>query len=566
MKSQMWLLDPRPSLPSLVHMVEQGFELSEASSTPVMLEMRIRACHVHGSFVTAENRPPPFTLRQALEAPRRETGRIVLPPASFAHEHEKIESRWPRAVQFIRECGLNERFDGDVPGLGIIMQGGMYNGVIRALQSLGLADHFGNTRIPLYVLNVTYPLLDDEVVEFCRHRKAVLMVEEGQPDYIEQNVHAILRKAGVHTPLAGKDVLPMAGEYTPQVLTAGIEAFVRAHLPALLAPTQPITVHRPGRALAGVVPPRPPGFCTGCPERPIFSAMTLVQRELGEHHIAADIGCHLFSILPPFNLGSTTMGYGLGASSASAFSVPSGRRAISVMGDGGFWHNGLASGIGNAVYNKSDGVIVIVDNHYASATGGQDVPSSRARSEARSTNHPIEDAVRGVGVQWVRRVDHTYDVGRMRDVLREALTTREPGPKVVIAQSECMLNRQRRERPLARAAIGAGRRVVSERFGVDADVCTGDHACMRLSGCPSLTLRPSDDPLREDPVAYVDSSCVGCGHCGEVADAAVLCPSFYRAELVHHAHAWERARDRFRRAVIGWLQRRRSARLARCAF
>src|SRR3546814_4315621 len=94
-------------------------------------------------------------------------------------------------------------------------------------------------------------------------------------------------------------------------------------------------------ALKNAVPARPAGFCTGCPERPIFSALTLAQATLGEHHIAGDIGCHLFSILPPFNLGATTMGYGLGAASAAAFNVPSARRPISIMGDGGCWHNGL---------------------------------------------------------------------------------------------------------------------------------------------------------------------------------------------------------------------------------
>ena len=73
--------------------------------------------------------------------------------------------------------------------------------------------------------------------------------------------------------------------------------------------------------------------------------------------------------------------------------------------------------------------------------------------------------------------------------------------------------------------------MVRERFGVDADTCTGDHSCIRLSGCPSLTIAPNPDPLRTDPVATVIDSCVGCGLCGEVAHAAVLCPSFYRAEV-----------------------------------
>ena len=214
--------------------------------------------------------------------------------------------------------------------------------------------------------------------------------------------------------------------------------------------------------LAGVVPGRPPGFCVGCPERPIFAATKLVEQELGKHHIASDIGCHLFSIMPPFELGATTMGYGLGPASASAFNSPEAtRRSISFVGDGGFWHNGLTSSIGNAVFNKNDGVIVVVDNFYSAATGGQDILSSRAGNRSKSTKHPITEAVKGMGVKWVRHIDRTYDVGKMRKTLKEALTTEETGPKVIVASSECMLNRQRREKPLVDKAI-KGRRARGE--------------------------------------------------------------------------------------------------------
>ncbi|MBB5216211.1 indolepyruvate ferredoxin oxidoreductase subunit alpha [Parapusillimonas granuli] len=594
MKSQIWLLDPRPNLESMVKAVEDGFQLSEASSTPVILQLRIRSCHVHGRFIAKDNQRPAFSLAQALEQPARDVNRIVLPPASFLHEHEKVRDRWPAAVAFIRENGLNERFDGEVEDIGLILQGGLYNGVIRALQLLGLADSFGNSRLPLYVMNVTYPVIGEEVLDFCAGKQAVLLFEEGQPDYIEQNLHAILRKAGSATRLVGKNPLPMAGEYTTAVMRDGLQAFLARHAPQCLPDLEP---HAPGGVspqpaatvpaaaapalkeqvvsfrrkvppavideLGKVVPPRPAGFCTGCPERPVFSALTLAQEKLGQHHIACDIGCHLFSILPPFNLGATTMGYGLGASSAAAFNVPAAKRPIAIMGDGGFWHNGLASGLGNAVFNKHDGVIIIVDNFYSAATGGQDILSSRAANKHRSTNNPIEKAVRGVGVKWVRTLDRTYDVARMRATIEEALTTPEPGPKVIIAQSECMLNKQRRIKPLFRQAVKSGQRAVQQRFGVDPDVCTGDHACIRLSGCPSLSVKDSGDPLKEDPVAYVDNSCVGCGNCGEVSHAAVLCPSFYRADIVHNPGRWDRWADGLRRRVIGFLQARRTARLQR---
>jgi indolepyruvate ferredoxin oxidoreductase alpha subunit len=570
MKSQMWLLDPRPNLESIVKAVEDGFELSEISNTPVMLEVRIRACHVHGSFIAKNNKPPPFTLREALENPIRDISRIVLPPASYLHEKEKIEQRWPAAVKFIKERKLNEVFSGELADVGIVLQGGMYNGVVRTLQRLGLADIWGTTRVPLYVMNVTYPLINDELVEFCNGKRSVLIVEEGQPDYIEQAVNTILRRADIGTKISGKDVLPMAGEYTANVMMEGIKAFLAKYVPSALsdqarAPNeQTILDDERVKALATTVPPRPPGFCVGCPERPIFAAMKLVEKEFGPHHIAADIGCHLFSILPPFNIGATTMGYGLGPASAAAFNVKADKKSISMIGDGGFWHNGLTSGIGNAVYNQHDGVIIVVDNHYTSATGGQDILSSRADSRLRSTKHPIAKAIEGVGGTWVRQIDRTYNVAKMRDTLKEALTSKEPGPKVIVASSECMLNKQRREKPAFNKAVNSGERMVRERFGVDEDVCTGDHACIRLSGCPSLSVKHTDDPLKDDPVAAIDNTCVGCGNCGEVAEAAVLCPSFYRADIIHNPTRMDRFLARVRKAVISYLQRRRERR--RVAF
>ena len=600
MKSQMWLLDPKPNLPDIVRAVELGFELSEASNTPVMLMLRIRACHVYGRFTAKANRRPAFSVADALAAPSRDYGRIILPPSTYAQEKEKIEKRFPAAVRFVAERGLNDFFSGETQDIGIVLQGGLYNTALRALELLGCADTFGNSRIPLYCLNVTYPLVPDEWVRFCAGKKALLIVEEGQPEFIEQAAAQILHKHDVQARLVGKDVLPRSGEYTADVLRKGLGEFIERWAPQLRAgggvrgvgeanagatiggtqvpsgngpsgqgatdltgvraaksahgPPDEVPLI-PAARLATLVPPRPSGLCTGCPERPFFSAMKLLQREIGPLHISADIGCHSFATLPPFNMGNSIMGYGLGAAGASALGTGGGRRAVAVMGDGGFWHNGLTSGIGNAVFNKHDDLTVIIDNGYSAATGGQDIPSSRAPNAHREGNNTIERAIKGVGVKWVRRT-HTYDMQGTLKVLREALSTGARGPKVIIAEGECQLNRQRRVKPQMKQAIKDGQRVVRERFGVDADTCTGDHSCIRLSGCPSLTVKKNPDPLRTDPVAYVDNSCVGCGVCGEVAHAAVLCPSFYRAELVYNPSGWDRLVASVRSAVIGFFQRR----------
>ena len=595
MKSQIWLLDPRPSTLKLVEMVEQAFELSEASRTPVMMMMRIRACHMHGRFIAKDNQPPRFTVKDALESPRRSPEKIILPPFTYAQEVDKVENRWPAAVRFIVERQLNEMRPGTHDQIGIVVQGGLYNTLLRSLAILGLADVFGESRIPIYVLNVTYPLIPQEFVSFAAGKQALLIVEEGQPEFIEQTANQFLRKADIQTRIVGKGPFPMAGEYTGAVMHAGLSAFLKEHAPQLLeqgrkdalaasgdegvqaagAPNsgQPLKQKAPRAAshsserpllpideLRKTLPVRPPSLCTGCPERPFFSSMKLVQRELGAVHVSADIGCHSFATLAPFNMGSSIMGYGLGAASSAAMGAGGKRRAISLMGDGGFWHNGLTSGIGNSVFNKHDDITVIVDNGYAAATGGQYIPSSRAEIKNRKGRNPIEKAVRGVGVEWVRTV-HTYRMQESMSALREALTTSFKGPKVIIAEGECQLNRQRRIAPVLKRMAQEGKRVVRQRFGIDPDVCTGDHSCIRLSGCPSLTIKASTDPLRRDPVAHVDSSCVGCGVCGEVAHAAVLCPSFYRADIVSNPTTWDRFMHRVRAAVIGFLQRRYEKRL-----
>ena len=570
MKSQMWLLDPRPNLSKMTGMIEQGFQLSEASSTPVMFQMRIRACHMHGKFITKKNKKSTFSRKDALDNPVGAGGdAIILPPHTFRHEQEKVKDRWPAAIDYIKRNKLNETFKGsETDKVGVIVLGGLYNSTMRALELLDCADSLGNSKLPVYVMNVAYPVVDDEIKAFCKCKKAVLMIEEGQPDHIEQNLHTILRKADIQTHLSGKDVLPMAGEYTGTVLQDGIKTFLDKWAPSLLkkkANESSTQINVPLDQLNKAVPPRPPGLCTGCPERPFFTAMKLLEREVGPLQVSADIGCHSFATLPPFSLGNTIVGYGLGAASSSALNQPHKRRAISLMGDGGFWHNGLSSGIGNAVENEHDGIIVVVDNGYSAATGGQWIPSSKAVAENRQYKIPIIQAIAGIGVKWTRKV-RTYNIQQSLQALREAMNTSHKGPKVIIAEGECMLNKTRREKPIRAQKVKQGKRVVDQKFGIDSDVCTGDHSCIRLSGCPSLSIADNPDPLRKDPVAQVESSCVGCGVCGEVAHAAVLCPSFFRVDSVRNPGWFEKQFDKFRRSIISGLQKRADKKRQRYAF
>jgi indolepyruvate ferredoxin oxidoreductase alpha subunit len=349
-------------------------------------------------------------------------------------------------------------------------------------------------------------------------------------------VLATLRRHNVNEVVVhGKDMLPMAGEYTGEVVLTGIAKFL-GRSPFM---DSILSLKKKAADLLTGLPARPPGFCVGCPERPVFSAMKILEGDTGKFHLSADIGCHLFSTLPPFNIGNTVLGYGLGLASNSAVNPMFAKRTVTMMGDGGFWHNGLTSGIANAVFNKNDGILVIMKNGYSSATGTQELPSSPQHSDTHAPDMSMERALEGIGADWVRTVDN-YRVGEVAKTLKEAMTTDHKGLKVIIAEGECQLERQRKLRPVNSKKLSSGERVVRVKYGVDEDTCTGDHSCIRLSGCPTLTVKDNPDPLRRDPVATVIDGCVGCGLCGENAHAAVLCPSFYRAEVIQNPTVWDR--------------------------
>jgi indolepyruvate ferredoxin oxidoreductase alpha subunit len=528
---------------------------------PVMMELRIRACHVKGTFKCKNNVAPDISSLhlQKEPAPFNYT-KLAHPPVTFPQEKLKYEKRIPAARKYITDHELNELFEGQHPHLGLIVQGGLYNTLIRALQQFGLADVFGNSEISILVLNVTCPLVPDQIIDFCKNKEGVLLLEEGQPDYLEQEVSSLLRKHSVNVNLHGKDWLPMGGEYNAEAMTRALLSLCKSYLPDLhqinavsLGLEQTQSQRQMAQALIKPImealPNRPPAFCIGCPERPVFSALKLAQQTMGSVHIAADIGCHALGTFEPFFSGHTILGYGMSLASRAGVSPSMQQRVLSIMGDGGFWHNGLLTGVQSALFNGDDAVLLIFKNGYTSATGTQDIistPDDESKILAHDkllslahTNQTIERTLQGLGVKWLKTV-HTYEVKKVKETLIEAFTTDFSGLKVIIAEGECQLERQRRIKPWLQNLLKGGKRVTRVKYGVDEDVCTGDHACIRLSGCPTLTLKDNPDPFKDDPVATVTDGCVGCGLCGENAHAATLCPSFYRAEVIQNPTLWEK--------------------------
>ena len=555
MKSSLCLLDPRPDLAHITDLVEHAFALSEAAATPAILQLRIRACHLQGTFTCKDNVAPKLSTRhRATSVPAHDPMHMAHPPYTFEHERLKVEARLPAARRYIVEHALNEVHEGDLAHVGIVVQGGLYNALVAALETAGLVDAAGRPRIPVLVLNATYPLVPEQLVDFASRRLAVLVLEEGHPEFIEFELAAVLARAGIDCALRGKATMANAGEYTSERLVDGLSRFADEFLPATplraaatwRADVEAVREH--ARTLLGApVPPRPPGFCIGCPERPVFSALKLAERDVGVRHVAADIGCHSFAMFEPFMTGHSITGYGMGLSSAAGVAPIAASRPLATVGDGGFWHNAFLSGVTSAVKNGSDSVLLIFKNGYTSATGTQELvstPRASRRSDAggqstTASDTTIENVLEGVGVPWLRTV-HSYDVATMQSTLAEAFTTTAPGLKVVVAEGECQLERQRRLRAVRARSRSTSRRGVRVRYGIDEDICTGDRACIRLSGCPSLTLKAPADPLRVTQVTTIDAGCIGCGLCGELAQTAALCPSFHRVEVITRPNAWER--------------------------
>ena len=234
MKSTMALFDPRPDLPTIVHLTQKAFELSEASNMPVMMGLRIRLCHLRGSFVASDNKAAAIsTLNRMPEPAPFIYERLSHPPVTYLQEKRKIEERLPAARRFIRDHHINELLTGAMDTLGLVVQGGLTSNLIRALQKLGLADEEGHPAMPVLILNAVYPLVPEQVADFAKGKTALLVLEEGQPEYIEQDIATQLHRLASPCLVHGKDFFTQSGEYSTEAMIQGLKAFA-THYAAVL--------------------------------------------------------------------------------------------------------------------------------------------------------------------------------------------------------------------------------------------------------------------------------------------------------------------------------------------
>ena len=472
MKSSMWLLDPRPDLPTIVRMVEEGFELSEASHAPVMMELRIRACHVTGEFKTKANRRAAFSGKNRIAGPPRfEYGRLAHPPVTS----RRSGSRSTSGCRPRRNSSASASSTRSSPATSPMSASSSWAGSPTAC----CARSRGSTS-PISTASAAFRSgAQRRLSAGARGGARVLRRQargaggRGRLARLHRaGINVELRRADIQTRVLGKGCLPRAGEYHSEALLNGLAAFLAETRPAgidadaIAARAKSMLAHKAGAVAAvGDIPARPPNFCTGCPERPVFTAIKLMQRELGPTHISADIGCHSFATFAPFSLGNSILGYGMSLASAAAVTPNMDRRPIAIMGDGGFWHNGLITGVASNLFNKGDGVLIVMQNGYASATGQQYLPSSSGEPQRLADRHDHradaalarrEMAAHGAHLQ--RRQDGQDAEGgdahrRARpqgDHRRRRMPARAPAPRARRGCREAQARRARGARALRR--------------------------------------------------------------------------------------------------------------------
>ena len=555
-KSAMSVIDPRGDLQTISALIKKGFELSEYSNMPTMFILSTRIAHIRSKMICSDNINPKISVNEKLSEIISDVEKVAIPPYVIDQQRKKYSERMPSAIEFISSSGLNEFFEGQRDDIGIISHGTIYNSLIRSLYHLGESDLVGESSVPIYNLNVTYPLVPDEIAKFLSGKKSVLIVEEGMPNLIEEHIRAIAQRSRLDVDIFGKDLITSDAQFTTDKIIKGVGDFL-IRCSSSSSKSEFIT-HKVGqldkhmeKALGftkETITNRTPVFCTGCPERPIFTAIKILEEKYGTSYYAADIGCYSMGALPPFNMSNSIVGMGVGLASAGAISRMSDKRVISFMGDGTFWHSGLTTSIANAVYNNQNAILVILENFWTSMTGHHENPTSGKNMRQEDVGMSIESALKGAGVSWIKKVD-PYDLNDSLKVLKDAFELKE-GLRVIISRGECQLEKTRKERVVIRKKLKEGKRFVQTKLGVDPDICTGDHSCMRYNGCPSLTLKDSPTALREDPIAHIEQSCIGCGLCGEIAHAAVLCPSFFKVNIINNPNYFDKIKAKFNHFLI----------------
>ena len=460
--AQIPFLEPSDSQESKDFVI-RAFEISEKFDTPVMLRMTTRISHSKG--IVEENEP----IKLPDSGFKRDMQKYVMIPANAKKRHVVVTERLEKLHQFSEETDLNT-IENNGSDIGIITGGISYQ---YAKDNLPEADYFK--------IGFGFPLPIEKIKKFISSHKTNLVIEELEP-YYEEMINA----AGIK--IEGKKYFSRLGELSPYKVAQGLKeaGVISAFSGPEIEPEQLF--------------PRPPILCPGCPHRGAFMAL----KKLGVA-VTGDIGCYTLSVLPPLEIMDSCICMGASIGNATGISKVHGHKkgVVAVIGDSTFLHSGI-TGLLDAVYNKSNVTVVILDNRITAMTGGQQHPATGYTLMGEKTKEVnFIELAKALGVESVREVD-PYDYKGLLKVFEEEIN--REGPSVVITNRPCVL---------------MPKRIMDRPYRVISDECNGCSACFRI-GCPAIA--PSKEMTKHNrPKAVIDPTlCTGCTLCAQVCQPEAI--------------------------------------------
>ena len=448
--SKIPMLEPSDSAEAL-SFTKLAYELSEEFDTPVIIKMCTRVAHSQSLVETSERVEPP------IKPYEKNIGKYVMMPGNAIRRHPVVEERTRKLAAYAETSPLNRLEAGSDRALGIITSSTSYQYV---------KEVFGD-RYPVLKLGMVWPLPKQKILDFAASVDKVAVVEELDP-FLED----FCREIGLD--VLGKDVLPMEGEFSQNLVAAKLGG----------------TVHT-GKTLEDVIPARPPVMCAGCPHRGLFYTLNK-----NKCTVMGDIGCYTLGAVAPLAAMDMTLCMGGSISGLHGFNKARGaeseHKTVAVIGDSTFMHSGM-TGLANIAYNQSNSTVIILDNSITGMTGHQQNPTTGYNIKGDPAGKiDLESLCRAMGFKRVRVVD-PYNLKECDQAVKEELSADEPS--VIISRRPCaLLKYVKHKAPLA----------------VNKDKCIGCKSCMKI-GCPAISMKEGK--------AHVDfTQCVGCGVCEQ------LCP------------------------------------------
>ena len=488
-------------------MTKWAFDLSEELRQIVVVRSVTRMSHASGNITYGKlpdgNRTATFTYDGFVLD--QDTGLVISSPVEWKHEQQ--QKKVEKARELFEDCPFNTYEGPERPELLLITSSACYLYSKEAIDVLGVKE-----RVGLLKMGTTWPLPPKLLTKYLSTTDRIMVVEEVLP-FLEENVKILAAEQagtiGVKTFYGKNDrTIPMTGEMNPDLVIAGLSSALGIdYNPAPEDYTQKAQL-----SVSSGAPNREQVFCPGCPHRAsFFSIHNALEMDGRKGFVCGDIGCYTMAIgSTGFHTLKTLHSMGSGTGIASGFGKLGqfglNQPIVAVCGDSTFYHSVIPALV-NAVHNRSNITLVVLDNNGTAMTGFQPHPGldhNVLGEEVPAIN--IARICEGIGARV--EIRDPFDLEGTRETLNELIEDTN-GVKVLIMSKACALSPQRKNKK-------------DYDVHVNQELCLGEECgcgrlCTRIFRCPGLIWNEAEKKAQIDEVI-----CVGCGVCADICPQGAI--------------------------------------------